>query len=97
MHDCVTTSSPGIKKVYVNLDDEVVIVETCLPSSDVQRQLEATGKLVVFRGHGGMGTCRKPDHSYSAGCVPSIHGAGGNGLTHDVLHGPLTHQIRFAL
>ena len=47
---------PGIKKVYVNLDDEVVMVETCLSSSDIQRRLEGTGRLVVFRGHGGIGT-----------------------------------------
>lgn len=53
VNDCVTT---GIKRVYVNVDDEVVIVETCLPSSDVQRRLENTGRLVVFRGHGGIGT-----------------------------------------
>lgn len=54
VHDCVATY-PGIKKVYVNLDDEVVIVESCLSSSDIQRRLEDTGRLVVFRGHGGIG------------------------------------------
>ena len=41
--------------MYVNLSDEVVIVESCLPSSDVQRRLEDTGRLVVFRGYGGIG------------------------------------------
>ena len=41
--------------MYVNLHDEVVLVESCLPSRDVQWLLEGTGRLVVFRGHGGAG------------------------------------------
>ena len=45
----------GIKKVYVNLSDEVVLVETSLPSSDVKQRLEDMGRLVVFRGYGGTG------------------------------------------
>ena len=46
----------GIAKVYVNLSDEVVLIESSLPSSVVQRLLEDTGRLVVFRGFGGQGT-----------------------------------------
>lgn len=45
----------GIKKVSVNLSDELVIVESSLPSSEVQQKLESTGRLVVFRGYGGTG------------------------------------------
>ena len=46
---------PGVRKVYVDLDNELVLVETSLPSSHVKQQLETTGKLVVFRGFGGTG------------------------------------------
>lgn len=45
----------GIKNVYVNLSDEIVLVESSLPSSVVQQRLEDTGRLVVFRGYGGQG------------------------------------------
>ena len=45
----------GIKNVYVNLSDEIVLVESSLPSSVVQQRLEGTGRLVVFRGYGGQG------------------------------------------
>lgn len=41
----------------MNLSDEVVLVESRLPSSVVQQCLEGTGRLVVFRGHGGQGVC----------------------------------------
>ena len=41
--------------MYVDLSDELVLVETYLPSSSVQALLEDTGKLVVFRGFGGTG------------------------------------------
>ena len=43
----------GIKGVFVNLEDEVVLVRSVLPSCQVQGLLESTGKLVVFRGYGG--------------------------------------------
>lgn len=66
VHDCVATY-PGIKNVYVNLDDEVVIVETCLSSSNIQRRLEDAGRLVVFRGHGGIGTDYSVVNQTSAG------------------------------
>ena len=45
----------GVRHVYVNLEDEVVLVETVLPSGQVQGLLEGTGRLVVFRGFGGAG------------------------------------------
>lgn len=41
--------------MFVNLADEMVVVESCLPSRDVQQLLEDTGRLVVFRGYGGAG------------------------------------------
>ena len=34
------------------MDNDLVLVESVLPSSHVQRVLEATGKLVLFRGLG---------------------------------------------
>ena len=37
----------------MNLPEELVMVETSLPSGTVQERLEATGRLVVFRGYGG--------------------------------------------
>ena len=43
----------GVRHVYVSLEDEVVLVETALPSGQVQGLLEGTGRLVVFRGFGG--------------------------------------------
>ena len=45
---------PGVRDVYVSLEDEVVLVRASLPSAEVKRVLEETGKLVVFRGHGGI-------------------------------------------
>jgi len=45
----------GVRSVYVSLEEEVVLVETNLPSATVQGYLEATGRLVVFRGYGGTG------------------------------------------
>ena len=41
--------------MYVSLSEELVLVETELPSSKVQELLESTGRLVVFRGYGGLG------------------------------------------
>ena len=46
--------TPGVRDVYVSLEDEVVLVRATLPSVEVKRMLEETGKLVVFRGHGGI-------------------------------------------
>ena len=45
---------PGVRDVYVSLEDEVVLVRASLPSAGVKRMLDETGKLVVFRGHGGI-------------------------------------------
>ena len=49
-----THTLPGVRDVYVSLEDEVVLVRASLPSAEVKRMLEETGKLVVFRGHGGI-------------------------------------------
>ena len=43
----------GIDEVFVNLENEFVLVKTSLPSSSVKELLESTGKLVIFRGYGG--------------------------------------------
>ena len=37
----------------MSLPEELVMVETSLPSGTVQEHLETTGRLVVFRGYGG--------------------------------------------
>ena len=37
---------------YVDVDNDLVLVDTVLPSGRVQELLERTGKLVVFRGIG---------------------------------------------
>ena len=54
-HTYTNTHTPGVRDVYVSLEDEVVLVRSTLPSAEVKRMLEKTGKLVVFRGHGGVG------------------------------------------
>ena len=50
-----TTNTPitGVDHFYVNLEDEMVLVRSAIPSSKIQELLESTGKLVVFRGYGG--------------------------------------------
>ena len=58
----------GVRSVYVDVANEIVLVQSTLPSSTVQRHLEQTGKLVVFRGYGSGGE--------GAGvAAPSHHGA----------------------
>lgn len=44
----------GISNVFIDISNELVLVDTTLPSSSVQSLLESTGKLVVFRGFGGQ-------------------------------------------
>ncbi len=52
----LTPHMTGVRSVYVDVSNEVVLVETCLLSCRVQALLEETGRLVVFRGFGGTGT-----------------------------------------
>ena len=58
----------GVRSVYVDIANEIVLVQSTLPSSTVQRHLEQTGKLVVFRGYGSGG-------EGSNVAAPSHHGA----------------------
>lgn len=43
----------GIESSHVDLNNELVLISTTLPSATVTSLLEQTGKLVVFRGYGG--------------------------------------------
>ena len=42
----------GVRSLYVDAENDLVLVETNLPAAHVQDLLEATGKLVLFRGFG---------------------------------------------
>jgi copper chaperone for superoxide dismutase len=44
----------GIESVDISLDKETVIVETSLPSAEVQQKIESTGRRAVLKGYGGM-------------------------------------------
>ncbi len=46
-------SHTGVSNVFVDVSNELVLVETCLSSAVLQTLLEETGRLVVFRGFGG--------------------------------------------
>ena len=39
--------------MFVDVANELVLVDTTLPSSRITQLLEGTGKLVIFRGIGG--------------------------------------------
>jgi copper chaperone CopZ len=43
----------GIGSIDISLDKETVIVETSLPSSEVQQKIESTGRRAVLKGYGG--------------------------------------------
>jgi copper chaperone for superoxide dismutase len=43
----------GIESVDISLDNETVIVDTSLPSSEVQKKIESTGRRAVLKGYGG--------------------------------------------
>jgi copper chaperone for superoxide dismutase len=43
----------GIESVNISLDKETVIVETSLPSAEVQQKIETTGRRAVLKGYGG--------------------------------------------
>lgn len=44
---------PGVNNVEINLEKQSVVVDTSLPTLDVQKKLESTGKKVVVRGYDG--------------------------------------------
>ena len=43
----------GIENVDISLDKETVIVQTSLPSAEVQQKIESTGRRAVLKGYGG--------------------------------------------
>lgn len=43
----------GIESIDISLDNETVIVETSLPSSEVQQKIESTGRRAILKGYGG--------------------------------------------
>lgn len=56
-----------MRSVFVDVANELVLVESSLPSAVVQQRLESTGKLVVFRGFGGVGGASPaPSHHCAA-------------------------------
>ena len=56
----------GIDNIFVDISNELVLVDTSLPSSTVQHLLESTGKLVVFRGFGSMRSDTTASHHGAA-------------------------------
>ena len=66
----------GIHNVFVDVANELVLVNSTLPSSDVTRLLESTGKLVVFRGLGG-GANSSSSRLHQAAAVAIMKGVGG--------------------
>jgi copper chaperone for superoxide dismutase len=51
----------GIETVNISLDNETVIIETSLPSSEVQKKIESTGRWAVLKGYGGEVASPKND------------------------------------
>lgn len=64
----------GIDNVFVDISNELVLVDTSLPSSTVQHLLESTGKLVVFRGFGSTRSGTTASHHGAAVAVMKGHG-----------------------
>lgn len=71
----------GIASAYVDVENDLVLVETQLPSKKVQELLESTGKLVLFRGVGGTESVEPTDGSARDAAVAIFRGDGVNGLT----------------
>ncbi len=51
--------------MYVDVPNEMVLVETHLSSTVIQSLLEETGRLVVFRGFGGTGNNGKSEQLHN--------------------------------
>jgi copper chaperone for superoxide dismutase len=45
-------SPPGVQNVDVQLENQMVLVQTTLPSQEVQALLESTGRQAVLKGMG---------------------------------------------
>ena len=66
----------GVGDVYVDVSNELVLVETTLPSSRVKQLLAETGKLVVFRGFGGKAPASDSSSSHHGAAVIVMKGQG---------------------
>ena len=66
----------GVHDVYVDVSNELVLVETTLPSSRVKQLLAETGKLVVFRGFGGKGGASDNSSGHHGAAVIVMKGQG---------------------
>ena len=69
----------GVINSYVDVDNDLVLVDTVLPSGRVQELLERTGKLVVCRGIGNPNGNSTSGYSMQAG-VAIFRGGEVNGL-----------------
>lgn len=69
----------GVFNTFVDVENDLVLVDTSLPSAHVQKLLEATGKLVVFRGIGGTASVDSIGDAHGA-AVAIFHDGGVNGL-----------------
>ena len=67
----------GINKVFVDVANEIVLVDTTLPSSHVTQLLQGTGKLVVFRGIGGVPADNGSSRLHQGAAVAIMKGVGG--------------------
>ena len=64
----------GVQSVYVDADNDLVLVETTLSSSHVQELLQATGKLVLFRGIGNATEVNVPSAAVAIFCTGEVKG-----------------------
>ena len=99
---CITPLS-GVQSTYVDVENDLVLVEARLPTSRVQELLQATGRLVLFRGLGSS-----TGGTTAAAAVAIFRGGGVAGLVrlvqadeqHCVVEGtvdglrPGPHQLR---
>ncbi len=67
----------GVSAFSVDLARQSVVVETTLPTAEVQRAIEAAGKTAVVVGAGGAGGGRRREHLGAA--VAALGGALGAG------------------
>lgn len=73
------TLAAGVFSTYIDVENDLVLVETSLPSAHVQKLLEGTGKLVVFRGIGGAAGGDNVSDGHGA-AVAIFRDGGINGL-----------------
>lgn len=65
-----------MQDVFVDVGNELVLVETTLPSSKIKQLLGKTGKLVVFRGFGGKADASASPSGHHGAAVIVMKGQG---------------------